>query len=62
MGITQVPGFADLVLILIVVLFIFGTSKLPQIANTMGRQIVKWRKDPKDAQREIEEDEQNEEL
>ena len=50
------PGFADLVLILIVVLFIFGTSKLPQIANTMGRQIVKWRKSPKEAEREIEED------
>ncbi len=54
------PGFADLVLILIVVLFIFGTSKLPQIANSMGRQIVKWRKNPKEAQREIEEDEENE--
>ena len=53
------PGFADLVLILIVVLFIFGTSKLPQITNTMGRQIVKWRKNPKEAQREIEEDEEN---
>lgn len=53
------PGFADLVLIIIVVLFIFGTSKLPQIANSMGRQIVKWRKNPKEAQLEIEEDEKN---
>ncbi len=51
------PGFADLVLILIVVLFIFGTSKLPQIANSLGRQIVRWRKPPREAQREIDEDE-----
>lgn len=52
------PGFADLVLILIVAMLIFAISKLPNIATSIGRQIVKWRKSPEDAQREIEEDEQ----
>ena len=54
------PGFADLVLILIVAMLIFGTSKLPSIATAIGRQIVKWRKSPEEAQREIDEDEQQE--
>ena len=54
------PGFADLVLLVIVVLFIFGTSKLPAIATAVGRQIVKWRKSPREAQQEIAEDEASE--
>ena len=54
------PGFADLVLILIVALFIFGTSKLPAIATTVGRSIVKMRKGPREARQEIEQDEQEE--
>ena len=54
------PGFADLVLILIVALFIFGTSKLPAIATTVGRAIVKMRKGPREARQEIEQDEQEE--
>ena len=46
-----VPGFADLVLILIVVLVVFGSGKLPQIATAVGRTILSLRKrkptDPK---------------
>jgi len=57
-----VPGFADLVLILIVALFIFGTSKLPAIATTVGRAIVKMRKGPGEGRQEIEQDEQEEVL
>ena len=54
------PGFADLVLLLIIAMFVFGTSKLPKIATAMGRQIVKWRKSPKEAEKEIAEDEEAE--
>jgi len=38
-----VPGFAELVLILIVVLVIFGASKLPAIATAAGKAIQKMR-------------------
>jgi len=55
-----VPGFADLVLLLVIAMFVFGTSKLPKIATAMGRQIVKWRKSPKEAEQEIAEDEEAE--
>jgi TatA/E family protein of Tat protein translocase len=37
------PGFAELVLILIVVLVIFGAGKLPHIATAIGKTIVKMR-------------------
>ena len=34
------PGFADLILILIIVLVIFTASKLPQIATAVGKVLV----------------------
>ena len=37
------PGFAELVLILIVVLVIFGAGKLPAIATAAGKAIQKMR-------------------
>jgi Sec-independent protein translocase protein TatA len=35
-----IPGFADLILISIVVLVIFTASKLPQIATAVGKVLV----------------------
>jgi TatA/E family protein of Tat protein translocase len=37
------PGLADLLLILFVVLLIFGASKLPAIATAMGKTILNLR-------------------
>ena len=37
------PGLAELLLILFVVLIIFGASKLPAIATSMGQAIQKLR-------------------
>ncbi len=37
------PGFAELVLILIVVLVIFGAGKLPTIATAAGKAIQRLR-------------------
>ena len=37
------PGFAELVLILIVVLVIFGAGKLPAIATAAGKAIQRMR-------------------
>jgi len=42
------PGFAELVLILFVVLIIFGASKLPAIATSMGRALQKLRSEQSD--------------
>jgi sec-independent protein translocase protein TatA len=37
------PGFAELVLILIVVLLIFGAGKLPAISSAAGKAIQRMR-------------------
>jgi sec-independent protein translocase protein TatA len=42
------PGFAELVLILIVVLVIFGAGKLPAIATAIGKTIVSLRQKTSD--------------
>lgn len=52
------PGFAELVLILIVVLVIFGAGKLPYIATAVGKAIVKMR--AKSKQESNEPDDKNE--
>ncbi len=38
------PGFSDLVLIVLVVLIIFGAGKLPVIAGVAGRAILALRR------------------
>jgi sec-independent protein translocase protein TatA len=42
------PGFAELVLFLIVVLVIFGAGKLPAIATAIGKSIQNFRKSSKE--------------
>jgi len=42
-----VPGFSELVLILIVVLVIFGAGKLPAIATAIGEAVVRLREGAK---------------
>jgi TatA/E family protein of Tat protein translocase len=37
------PGLAEIVTILMVVLIVFGASKLPEIANSIGKSIEKLR-------------------
>ncbi|MBN2496737.1 MAG: twin-arginine translocase TatA/TatE family subunit [Deltaproteobacteria bacterium] len=50
------PGFAELVFFLIVVLFIFGAGKLPAIATAVGKAIVKMRARNASEEQEAEED------
>ena len=38
------PGFAELILVLIIVLFIFGGSRLPQLAESFGKAITGFKK------------------
>lgn len=39
-----VPGPAELILVLVIVLIIFGPGKLPDIGNALGRGIREFRK------------------
>jgi TatA/E family protein of Tat protein translocase len=50
------PGFAELVLILIVILIIFGAGKLPAIATAMGKTIERLRGDDQDDAADEEDD------
>jgi sec-independent protein translocase protein TatA len=38
------PGFSELLLILVIVLVIFGAGKLPQIGDALGRGIRNFKK------------------
>ncbi|RLB59686.1 MAG: hypothetical protein DRI34_01045 [Deltaproteobacteria bacterium] len=38
-----IPGFADIVLIVIVVFVVFAAGKLPALVNTAGRALLRWR-------------------
>lgn len=37
-------GFGELILILLVLLLVFGTSKLPQLGDALGRSIRNFKK------------------
>jgi sec-independent protein translocase protein TatA len=39
-----IPGPAELILLLVIVLIIFGPGKLPDIGNAVGRGIREFRK------------------
>ncbi len=51
----HLPGFADLVTLIIIVLVIFGAGKLPAIATSIGRSIQSLRKVSPDTVAEEEE-------
>ncbi|WP_428262003.1 twin-arginine translocase TatA/TatE family subunit [Haliangium sp.] len=38
------PGFGELIIILLILLLIFGASKLPQIGDALGRTIKNFRR------------------
>jgi sec-independent protein translocase protein TatA len=38
------PGFSELIVILVIVLVIFGAGKLPQIGDALGRGIRNFKK------------------
>ena len=46
-------GMGELVVILLIVVVLFGASKLPQIGKGMGEAIGNFKKAQKDAEREI---------
>ncbi|MBU0468107.1 MAG: twin-arginine translocase TatA/TatE family subunit [Candidatus Omnitrophica bacterium] len=47
-------GMGELIVILVIVLLLFGASKLPEIARALGRSITEFKKASKEVQSEIE--------
>ena len=48
-------GTAELLLILLIVLLLFGAKKLPEIARSIGRAIKEFKKAGKDLKEEVQE-------
>jgi sec-independent protein translocase protein TatA len=38
------PGFGELLIILLIVLLLFGAAKIPEIARSMGKGIKEFKK------------------
>lgn len=47
-------GMGELIVILVIVLLLFGASKLPEIARALGKSITEFKKASKEVQSEIE--------
>ena len=47
-------GMGELLLILGIVLIVFGPSKLPSLAKSMGQAITEFKKGAKEASKELE--------
>ena len=48
-------GIGELIVILLIVLFLFGAKKLPDIARALGKSIKEFKKGAKDIKEDIEE-------
>ena len=48
-------GMGELVVILLIVLLLFGASRLPEIAKALGKSIKEFKKAGKEAKNDIEE-------
>lgn len=52
-------GMGELVVILLIVLILFGASRLPEIAKALGKSIKEFRKAGKEIKDNIDEDVEN---
>ncbi|MFQ5729573.1 MAG: twin-arginine translocase TatA/TatE family subunit [Waddliaceae bacterium] len=48
-------GIGELILIFIIVILLFGATRLPEIAKSMGKAILEFKKAGKEIQKDIEE-------
>jgi len=46
-------GFAELVIIMVVILLLFGAKRIPEIAGSMGKGIKEFKKQMNEAQQEL---------
>ena len=49
-------GFTEIIIILLVLLLVFGARRLPEMGAAMGKGIREFKKNIKDVQRSIDED------
>ncbi|MCK4917814.1 MAG: twin-arginine translocase TatA/TatE family subunit [Candidatus Omnitrophica bacterium] len=49
-------GMSELIVILLIALLFFGSTKLPQVAKALGRSIKEFKKGAKEVKDEIEEE------
>lgn len=54
-------GMGEIVLILLIVLLLFGASRLPEIARALGRSIKEFKKGAKEIKDDIQEVDKEEE-
>jgi sec-independent protein translocase protein TatA len=54
------PGFPELIIILLVVLVLFGAKRLPDLARSLGSSLNEFRKAKEEFQDEIHKDENRE--
>ena len=48
-------GMGEIVIVLVVVLFLFGGKKLPQLGSALGQAMTNFKKGLSDGQKEIDE-------
>ena len=46
-------GFAELLIIMVVILLLFGAKRIPEIAGSMGKGIKEFKKQMNEAEREL---------
>jgi len=51
-------GMQELIIILVIVVVVFGASRLPQVGDGMGKMITNFRNSMKNAKKEEEEEEE----
>ena len=53
-------GFAEILLIALVIVLLFGAKKLPEIAQALGRSLKEFKKASRDVEEDIKESTKNE--
>ncbi len=53
--ISGMPGGAEIILILFIILLLFGAKKLPELSRSLGKSLGEFKKGKEDLEREIRE-------
>lgn len=56
--ITGMPGWLELLIVLLVILLLFGAKRLPDLSRALGRSLSEFRKGREEGARETESEEE----